>query len=486
MILPKYLDVSDNIVSIKYAYINDKELCKDFYDDMEYCILNDYNADKTEMHGPDFFIFHKSRCGSTLLCNLIKNVSDYVVINEPQILLQCMQLNVENEMKKMIMRKIVCEFARECSKIIIKLTSYSILFKEMLGDIFPNTKTVYITRNTLEVLKSNILKPTATIRGNNLSVVKGFASINEDTHFLGYIFEMDKLGEMCNYVLDYDKDLNKISIKDKLQYVFGIKMDNCKTAIIEKQFSLYSKGEQKVSYKVKGVNGISMYEEVIGEELIRKIIRMIDDRSYDVDIEIKRCKSLTIFESRFWENFPQNAIQKGLNDEYEGEFEKVKEIIYENLTKYCEEYEHFYKSIIYSKKWKSCDVRKSLEDNTDLVSINFTKYEINKHQCDYWHSENSTTTLNESTRKVAFIIYLNDVNDGGETEFYHQDVKIKPKKGRLVMFSPDWLCTHKGNMPISDDKYIITGWIHSKIVVDGKLCRHYEGNIISNALSKEP
>ena len=35
----------------------------------------------------------------------------------------------------------------------------------------------------------------------------------------------------------------------------------------------------------------------------------------------------------------------------------------------------------------------------------------------------------QASRHMVFMTYLNDVSDGGETEFYHQDVKVKAEKG---------------------------------------------------------
>lgn len=67
----------------------------------------------------------------------------------------------------------------------------------------------------------------------------------------------------------------------------------------------------------------------------------------------------------------------------------------------------------------------------------------------------------ESARRfLSFFWYLNDVTDGGETEFL--DLTIKPKKGRLVVFPPLWLFPHKGIEPISNSKYIISTYLHYK------------------------
>ena len=37
-------------------------------------------------------------------------------------------------------------------------------------------------------------------------------------------------------------------------------------------------------------------------------------------------------------------------------------------------------------------------------------------------------------RALAWMVYLNDVEEGGETEFLYQQLKIKPSKGRVVIW----------------------------------------------------
>ena len=64
-------------------------------------------------------------------------------------------------------------------------------------------------------------------------------------------------------------------------------------------------------------------------------------------------------------------------------------------------------------------------------------------------------------RTLTYLWYLNDVSEGGETEF--KDFKIKPEQGKLLIFPALWSYPHRGNMPLSSDKYIMTGWIYSKV-----------------------
>ena len=57
-------------------------------------------------------------------------------------------------------------------------------------------------------------------------------------------------------------------------------------------------------------------------------------------------------------------------------------------------------------------------------------------------------------------IYLNDIDKGGETDFHYK--KRIPRTGKLLLFPATWTFPHRGIMPESSDKYIITGWIHDE------------------------
>jgi prolyl 4-hydroxylase len=70
-------------------------------------------------------------------------------------------------------------------------------------------------------------------------------------------------------------------------------------------------------------------------------------------------------------------------------------------------------------------------------------------------------TDHESSRRfLSFMWYLNDVNDGGETVF--DDLVIKPKTGRMIVFPPLWMFPHIGKPPVSNSKYIISTYLHYK------------------------
>ena len=65
-------------------------------------------------------------------------------------------------------------------------------------------------------------------------------------------------------------------------------------------------------------------------------------------------------------------------------------------------------------------------------------------------------------RILAAMIYLNDVEEGGETEFLYQKLKVKPRKGTILIWPGSYTHLHRGNPPMSD-KYIATGWWQGNI-----------------------
>lgn len=74
-----------------------------------------------------------------------------------------------------------------------------------------------------------------------------------------------------------------------------------------------------------------------------------------------------------------------------------------------------------------------------------------------WHHEIDRTEA--TLRLMAFILYLNDVEEGGETEFLYQKKRIKAVKNRFLLWPAGFTHTHRGNPPLSNTKYILTGHI---------------------------
>lgn len=77
-----------------------------------------------------------------------------------------------------------------------------------------------------------------------------------------------------------------------------------------------------------------------------------------------------------------------------------------------------------------------------------------------WHSERVCHNGFIGSRHLVFMTYLNDVTDQGETEFEHQQIKVKPEKGLTLVWPADWTHYHRGIVSPTQEKYIITGWFN--------------------------
>jgi len=96
------------------------------------------------------------------------------------------------------------------------------------------------------------------------------------------------------------------------------------------------------------------------------------------------------------------------------------------------------------------------------VPFHFTSLKIQKtlptEGYHVWHIEHGKGYDNEP-RAFVFSIYLNDVEEGGETEFLHFSKRVKPKTGRIVIWPAAFPYVHRGNSPLSGEKYILTSWM---------------------------
>jgi hypothetical protein len=89
--------------------------------------------------------------------------------------------------------------------------------------------------------------------------------------------------------------------------------------------------------------------------------------------------------------------------------------------------------------------------------FNFQMYEPGcwyKH----WHHEDPGPRPGHFLRKFVFMTYLNDIKEGGGTEFLYQDLDVEPKKGLTLIWPAGWTHPHRGVVAPEERKYIATGW----------------------------
>lgn len=81
----------------------------------------------------------------------------------------------------------------------------------------------------------------------------------------------------------------------------------------------------------------------------------------------------------------------------------------------------------------------------------------------------------ERGRILGMVIYLNDIDVGGETMFPDQNIRVKGNAGDIAIFPAAWTHPHAGCVPVSEDKWIISTFIicdvpdlHRPYVIENK------------------
>jgi hypothetical protein len=270
----------------------------------------------------------------------------------------------------------------------------------------------------------NILNNTRTTQINNISF-KTLDNVSIDN------VSIDISNIISNNDITSDVSINNVSIND----VSNVDVSNNEEDINEKNRIL--EFEKNLTFEM---NDPYYYikKEVLSKELCQNIIDIFE-------------------ESEKHQGSTMNGIHTSVKKTYEVNIrgEKWKEIdniisniLTDSLIEYAEKI-----NIITNNN----HILRELRNNITDQGYQIQKY-IKGDGFYKWHIdfaiENKT-----SCRIVTFLFYLNDVEEGGETFFYNG--KVKPEAGKLILFPATWTYNHKGNMPISNDKYIVTGWFYS-------------------------
>lgn len=123
-------------------------------------------------------------------------------------------------------------------------------------------------------------------------------------------------------------------------------------------------------------------------------------------------------------------------------FSEYNRLTYECLKLYLHEYNNF--------------------DSIDKFQQPYMKIQKTEKTGGFHHFHCENLDYNTCNRVMVSMLYLNDVEEGGETEFLFQSLRLKPKEGTFVIFPGSYTHLHRGNPPISNDKYIVTSWIEKK------------------------
>lgn len=66
----------------------------------------------------------------------------------------------------------------------------------------------------------------------------------------------------------------------------------------------------------------------------------------------------------------------------------------------------------------------------------------------------------DGKRTFSSILYLNTLEEGGETHFEYFNFSVKPEAGSLLMFPANFAYLHGAKKPVSEDKFAVVTWFN--------------------------
>ena len=127
-------------------------------------------ADQVGGLEPSGFIFHMSRCGSTLLSRLLGSSTQVLSLGEPDPLLGMLDFppSVALPERRAWLRALIlalgCPRRTSERHYVIKFTSYCLFHMPLIHEIFPETPWVFVFREPVAVMQSVLLRPTGFVR----------------------------------------------------------------------------------------------------------------------------------------------------------------------------------------------------------------------------------------------------------------------------------------------------------------------------------
>lgn len=162
------------------------------------------------------FIFHMSRCGSTLASQMLASCDRFFVLSEPIIINAVLDpaLNISvDERKKLFsacINVLVSISPVTSEEVFVKFRSWNICYLDLITSEFLFVKWIYIHRNGVEVLSSVLAKPPGWLR-SRISYAKYFAELLSVESELIKQMTMDEfvariLGVFCRTALAHKSD----------------------------------------------------------------------------------------------------------------------------------------------------------------------------------------------------------------------------------------------------------------------------------------
>lgn len=190
-------------------------------------------------------------------------------------------------------------------------------------------------------------------------------------------------------------------------------------------------------------------------------------------LSIELCKEMIkLFETEQFDKY-EGVVAGGLNKDVKDtidfqiptknvnnkpEWTKIRTLLDKELTNNVKKYVKDINESITIEEENSSQKYRLFDESITFEVMQMQRYTKNKGRYVY-HNDFRSDWMAKKYRVITFLWYINDVEEGGETEFWASH-RIKPEAGKLLLFPATWTYPHRGMMPISNDKYIVTGWIY--------------------------
>ena len=188
-----------------------------------------------------------------------------------------------------------------------------------------------------------------------------------------------------------------------------------------------------MSDKVYYEDFIGFYETKFPDRLCNALIEVFSQAENEQSIDIKRQNTLNRSDLSFdLQNYaPGHKITVNCNN-----------LIFDSFHHYADNYSILNKCSVFNP---------SLKLQKTVPGGGFHNW-----HCEHGYFANDL----DKDRLLAWMVYLNDNYEGGETEFNYLSKRIKPKKGTLLIWPTGFTHSHRGGMVVSGKKYVLTGWIY--------------------------
>jgi hypothetical protein len=171
---------------------------------------------------PSGFIFHTSRCGSTLLTRTLQKSIDVLAFNEPQPL-NALLVNytksgyterdlTSEQRENKLMQSILGTYLYTNKKTFIKFSSFNLLILNRIIQLWPNVPIVFLYRNPIEVVVSNLEKPGGFLLKRHNPLLKYIlqqCDLNLPDHLTDEAYCVKMIDGFFNVILQYLKHTNR-------------------------------------------------------------------------------------------------------------------------------------------------------------------------------------------------------------------------------------------------------------------------------------